>query len=75
MDQGADSPIFSCDECGSVSVVMDGPLTDNTPVICGGCGTDLGPWRFFLDEIGWTLANLGVTYVRQRPVRRTEDLN
>ena len=70
MDQGADSPIFSCDECGSVSVVVDGPLNDNTPVICGGCGTSLGPWRF-----SWTLANLGVTYVRQRPVRRTEDLH
>jgi hypothetical protein len=75
MDQAADSPIFCCDNCGSVSVVVDGPLSDTAPVKCGGCGTDLGPWRFFVDEVSWTLANLGATYVRQKPVRRIEDLN
>jgi hypothetical protein len=75
MDNRADSPIFSCDQCGSVSVTVDGPLTDSAPVVCCGCGTSFGPWRFFLDEVSWTLANLGVTYVRQRTVTHTDDLN
>jgi hypothetical protein len=65
MDQRGDSLIFSCDGCGAVSIAVDAPLTDTSLVKCCGCGADLGPWGYFLDDLHWTLAELGVAPVRR----------
>jgi ribosomal protein S27E len=36
-----DFPEFRCDDCGSVSIVIEGPLTHTAPVKC--CGCDAAP--------------------------------
>jgi hypothetical protein len=44
-------PGFSCDDCGAVSIRIEGRLMDATPVRCGGCGKHLGAWDTFSDAL------------------------
>ncbi|HEV2557531.1 MAG TPA: hypothetical protein VGU45_02795 [Microvirga sp.] len=57
-------PGFSCDDCGGVSVRIDGPLNDLAPVRCTGCGKDLGSWDIFLDELMRALEMRGVPHAQ-----------
>ena len=34
-----------CAHCGGKKFVLKGEATDETPVTCSRCGTDLGPWK------------------------------
>ncbi len=42
---------FGCEECGSPSIRIDGPLTPITPVLCGGCGKHLAHWYEFVSDV------------------------
>ena len=42
---------FGCEDCGSPSIKIDGPLTPLTPVLCGGCGRHLADWHDFVREV------------------------
>jgi uncharacterized Zn finger protein (UPF0148 family) len=35
---------FSCDVCGSPVFTLPGDLEDESPVVCGQCGSHLGTW-------------------------------
>jgi hypothetical protein len=56
MEQRANAPTFNCDECGSVSIVVEAPLTETSAVRCCGCRAYFGPWCLFLDELHTRLA-------------------
>ena len=34
-----------CAHCGGKQFVLKGAATDEAPVTCSRCGTDLGPWK------------------------------
>ncbi len=70
-----DFPEFRCDDCGSVSIVIEGPLTDTAPVKCCGCDADLGPWDLFLDDLQWRLAEHGIPHLWHDPRKRTRARN
>jgi hypothetical protein len=67
--------IFNCDECGSVSIVVEAPLTETSAVRCCGCRAYFGPWCLFLDELHTRLACLGATHVRQKAASPLKGLN
>ena len=46
-----DFPTFSCDECGSPSILIEGPMSSTVPVLCAGCGRHLGEWDCFADQL------------------------
>lgn len=43
-------PDFVCNNCGSPSIEIAGPLTPATSVNCGGCGRYLCDWNSFVED-------------------------
>jgi hypothetical protein len=75
MEQRTNAPTFNCEECGSVSIAVEAPLTEASAVRCCGCRAYLGPWCLFLDELHWRLACLGASHVRQHAASRAKGPN
>ncbi len=71
----ASVPAFECDDCGSVSIEIVGPMHDLAPVKCCGCGRDFGPWDFFADDLQRHLAEHGVVRSRRGTTVQALDPN
>ncbi len=65
MSTHASLPTFECEDCGSVSIEIVGPMHDLAPVRCCGCGRELGPWDLFADDLHRRLAEHGVVRSRR----------
>jgi hypothetical protein len=56
MSLEASFPDFTCSDCGSPSIRIDGPLSSSTQVHCGGCNKYLCDWSDFVSNTEALLA-------------------